>query len=78
MEKTCACQFVLSARWFALSSCQTFYTILVGTPVIKEPLSERVNDDFWEIVEVTCRKKVGSGVELYIKSQKGRYASMCV
>ena len=38
-----------------ISSCQLdglffrhvklFYTILVGTPVIKEPLSERVNDD---------------------------------
>ena len=70
--------FVLSARWFALSSCQTFYIILVGTPVIKGPLSQRVNDDFWEIVEVTYRKKVGSGVELYVKSQKGRYASVCV
>ena len=46
--------------------------------LIKEPLSERVNDDFWEIVEVTCRKKVGSGFELYVKSQKGRYANMCV
>ena len=28
-------------------------------PLIKEPLSEHVNDDFWEIVEVTCRNKVG-------------------
>ena len=55
-----------------------FNTILVGMPAIKEPLSECVNDDFWEIVEVTCRKKVGSGVELYVKSQKGRYASVCV
>ena len=71
-----------------ISSCQLdglfcrhvklFYTILVGTPVIKEPLSERVNDDFREIVEVMCRNKVGSGVELYVKSQKGRYASVCV
>ena len=47
-------------------------------PVIKGPLSQRVNDDFREIVEVTCRKKVGSGAELYVKSQKGRYASMRV
>ena len=68
----------LSARWSALSSCQTFHTILIGTPVIKEPLSERVKDDVWTIVEVTCRKMVGSGVELYVKSQKGRYASVCV
>ena len=69
------------------SSCQLdgqlcryvkLFTILVGTPVIKEPLSKHVNDDVWEIVEVTCRKKVGSGVELYVKSQKGRYASVCV
>ena len=44
----------------------------------KEPLSERVKDDVWKIVEVTCRKMVGSGVELYVKSQKGRYASVCV
>ena len=68
----------LSARWSALSSCQTFHTILIGTPVIKEPLSERVKDDVWKIVEVTCRKMVGLGVELYVKSQKGRYASVCV
>ena len=61
-----------------MSSCQTFHTILIGMPVIKEPLSERVKDDVWKIVEVTCRKMVGSGVELYVKSQKGRYASMCV
>ena len=47
-------------------------------PVIKEPLSEHVKDDVWKIVEVTCRKMVGSGVELYVKSQKGRYASVCV
>ena len=32
--------------------------------LIKESLSECVNDDFWEIVEVTCKKKVESGVEL--------------
>ena len=47
-------------------------------PLIKESLSERVNDDVWEIVEVVCRKKVGSGVKLYVKSQKGRYVSVCV
>ena len=69
---------ILLGPWFALLLCQTFYTILVGTPEIKEPLSEHVNDDFWEIVKVNCRKKVGSGVELYVKSQKGRYASVCV
>ena len=55
-----------------------FYTILVGTPVIKGPLSQHVDDDFREIVEVTCRKKIVSGVELYVKSQKGRYASVYV
>ena len=55
-----------------------FHTILIGTPVIKEPLSERVKDDVWKIVEVTCRKMVGSDVELYVKSQKGRCASVCV
>ena len=68
----------MSARSFALSLCQTFYTILVGMPVIKEPLSELVNDDFREIMEVTCRKKVGSGVELYVKSQKeGMQVCVC-
>ena len=36
-------------------------------PLIKELLSKRVNDNFWEVVEVTCRKKIGSGVELYVK-----------
>ena len=44
----------------------------------KKPLSERVNDDFWEIVEVTCTRKVVSGVELYVKSHKeGMQACVC-
>ena len=55
-----------------------FYTILVGAPVIKGPLSQSVNDDFWEIVKVMCRKKVGSGIELHVKSQKERYVSVYV